>query len=139
MDNLSIDIGHTKTRYERFGLKIPKWACPGLIRTFGEAGVVRRGKNGKLGDRGQPMVFVGYAENHSWDCCRMWNPKTNKITETRDVIWLHRMYYQADFNDETAMLPEVRMELNSILSIFQLMELHHKRKWFNSVPDVFVV
>jgi hypothetical protein len=111
---LSIDKGHTKTRYERFGLPVPKWANPSLIRTFGEAGVVRRGKDGKLGDRGLPMVFVGYSDNHSWDCYRMWNPKTNKITETRDVIWLHRMYYQVDVDDETAMVPEIHMELNSI-------------------------
>ena len=111
LDNLSIDKGHTKTRYERFGLKVPKWANPLLIRTFGEAGVVRRGKDGKLGDRGQPMVFVGYSDNHSYDCYRMWNPKTSKITETRDVIWLHRMYYQVDLDDETAMVPEIHMEL----------------------------
>ena len=65
LDNLSIDKGYNVTRYERFGLPVPKWANPRRIRTFGEAGVVRRGKNGKLGDRGIPMVFVGYADNHS--------------------------------------------------------------------------
>ncbi len=59
LDNLSIDKGHKKTRYERFGLPVPKWAHLKLIRTFGEAGVVRRGKNGKLGDRGKTMVFEG--------------------------------------------------------------------------------
>ena len=114
LDNLSVDKGHTKSRYERFGLKNPKWAHPKLMRIFGEAGVVRRGKNGKLGDRGIPMVFVGYAENHSWDCYRMWNPKTSKITETRDVIWLHRMYYQSDVDDDVAMMPEIKMELSSV-------------------------
>jgi hypothetical protein len=34
LDNLSIDKGHTKTRYERFGLPVQKWANPSLIRTF---------------------------------------------------------------------------------------------------------
>ena len=67
-----------------------------------------------MGDRGIPMVFVGYADNHSWDCYRMWNPSTSKITESRDVIWLHRMYYQVDLDDETAIMPEIRMELNSV-------------------------
>jgi hypothetical protein len=36
----------------------------GKIKAFGEAGVVKRGKGSKLQDRGIPMIFVGYAENH---------------------------------------------------------------------------
>ena len=30
LDNLSVDKGHSKTRYERFGLPVPKWANPHL-------------------------------------------------------------------------------------------------------------
>eukprot|EP00804_Cyclotella_cryptica_P006706 CCRYP_008640-RA/>CCRYP_008640-RA protein AED:0.60 eAED:-0.00 QI:0/0/0/0.2/1/1/5/0/1261 len=112
--NLVVDKDCRQTRYERMGLKNPKWAEPGIMRTFGEAGVVKRGKNGKLGDRGIPMVFVGYAENHSHDCYRMWYPTTRKVTESQDVIWLHRMYYQDDVTGDMAMLPEVRMAVHEI-------------------------
>jgi hypothetical protein len=78
LDNLIVDKLHTKTRYERFGLPVPKWAEMGQIKTFGEAGVVKRGrgKGSKLQDRGVSMMFVGYAENHAHDCYRMWNPAT---------------------------------------------------------------
>eukprot|EP00804_Cyclotella_cryptica_P000019 CCRYP_013697-RA/>CCRYP_013697-RA protein AED:0.44 eAED:-0.15 QI:0/0/0/0.5/1/1/2/0/583 len=114
LGNLVVDKDCRQTRYERMGLKNPKWAQPGIMRTFGEAGVVKRGKNGKLGDRGIPMVFVGYAENHSHDCYRMWYPTTRKVTESRDVIWLHRMYYQDDVIGDMAMLPEVRMAVHEI-------------------------
>jgi hypothetical protein len=41
----------------------------------------------------------------------MYNPKTSKISEVRDVIWLKRMFYQDDINADTAMLPEIWVEL----------------------------
>ena len=63
LGNLQVKKGESKTRNEKMGLPNPKWAKPDVIKTFGEAGVVRRGKNGKLGDRGIPMVFVGYPRN----------------------------------------------------------------------------
>ena len=53
------------------------------------------------------MVFEGYAENHSGNCYRMWNPASCKVTESRDVLWLHRMYYQDNVTPDMAMLPEV--------------------------------
>ena len=71
LGNLVVDKDQSQTHYQLMGLQNPKWAIPGAMRTFGEAGVVTRGKHGKLGDRGIPMVFVGYAENHSHDCYRM--------------------------------------------------------------------
>jgi len=38
-------------------------------------------------------MMVRYAKDHAGDCYRMFNPVTNGIHETRDVIWLHRMYF----------------------------------------------
>jgi len=32
------------------------------LRTFGEAGIVKNEKDGKVGNRGITMVFVGYAD-----------------------------------------------------------------------------
>ena len=115
LDNLIVDSLHDKTRFERFGLPIPKWAATGLIKTFGEAGIVKRGKGSKLQDRGVPMIFVGYAANHAHDCYRMWNPVSKQITETRDVIWLHRMYYQNDVSG-IGLLPRIKLHEEHILS-----------------------
>jgi hypothetical protein len=38
-------------------------------------------------------MFVGYASNHKGDCYRMWNPNTKKISKTRDVVFLKRMFF----------------------------------------------
>jgi hypothetical protein len=45
-----------------------KWAENCIIKMFGGAGVVKHGKSSKLNSCGIPMVFVGYAKNHSADC-----------------------------------------------------------------------
>ncbi len=55
--------GITKTRYEHAGFEIPKFVK--YLRTFGEAGIVKNGKDGKVGDRGITMLFVGYADEHA--------------------------------------------------------------------------
>jgi hypothetical protein len=114
LSNLVVDKDKALMHFQLMGLKKSKWAEPGVMRTFGEAGVVTRGENGKLGDRGIPMVFVGYAENHSHDCYRMWNPVSNKITESCDVIWLHHMYYQDDVTADMAILPEICMSVHEV-------------------------
>jgi len=69
----------------------PSWAVN--LRTWGEAGVVAEGSNGKSGDRGTEMMFVGYPANRESDSVRMWDPSTNGVVTTRDVIWMKRMYY----------------------------------------------
>jgi hypothetical protein len=38
-------------------------------------------------------MFVGYAKDHEGDCYQMWDPKTKRVHETRDIIWLRRRYY----------------------------------------------
>ena len=121
LGTLVVDKGQTKTRNERIGLSNPKWANT-KIRTFGQAGVVTRGKNGKLGDRGIPMMFVGYPINHASDSYRMYNPKTSKISEVRDVIWLKRMYYQDNINADTAMLPEIRVDITELNALDQAIQ-----------------
>ena len=37
--------------------------------------------------------MVGYSEQHSGDCYRMWHPTTKRVHTTGDVIWLRRMFY----------------------------------------------
>lgn len=54
----------------------PKWSKN--LRVFGEAGVVKEGKDGQTGDRCQAMMFVGYPFNREEDSLRLWNPDTNR-------------------------------------------------------------
>jgi hypothetical protein len=39
-------------------------------------------------------MFVGYSKDHPGDTYRMFNPTTGGIHDTRDLIWLRRMFYQ---------------------------------------------
>lgn len=86
--------GKLATRFEHWGGSNPQFAKH--LRTWGEAGTVKtRDKmTPKLSDRGVQCMFVGYALEHSGDCYRMWDPETNGIHESRDVIWLKRMYFK---------------------------------------------
>ena len=63
--------GETKTRYEHAGAghKISKFIK--YLRTFGEAGIVKDKKDGKVDDRGVTMLLVGYADGHTRNCYRM--------------------------------------------------------------------
>jgi hypothetical protein len=75
--------GITKTRYEHAGFEIPKFIK--YLRTLCEAGIVKNGKDGKVGGRGITMVIVGYADEHAVNCYRMYNPVTSRVNVTRDV------------------------------------------------------
>ena len=76
--------------------EMPHWV--GSLRAFGEAGTIAIGKNGKAGNRGVTMMFAGYSNDHGGDTVRMWNEKTKRITDTRDVTWLKRMYFEGTEN-----------------------------------------
>ena len=39
-------------------------------------------------------MMVGYADGHAGDCYQMWNPDTNKVYESRDVVFLQRMFFE---------------------------------------------
>ncbi len=93
------------TRYEAAGQEIPMWTKN--LHSFGKAGVVKIGKDGKLGDRGITCIFVNYADKHSSDCYQMYNPKSGKIIETRDIQWLNKMYFRND--TIRSEFPEIRL------------------------------
>lgn len=96
----------TKTRYEHaFGVN-PKFTHH--LRTWGEAGTVKTKliETPKLADRGTACMFIGYAMHHDGDCYKMWNPVTSRVHTTRDIIWLHRMFYVKDIGQNIATVPE---------------------------------
>jgi hypothetical protein len=79
-----------KIRIEHYGLPLPnftKYLC-----TWGEEGIIKTGKDRKIGDQGVTGMFVGYVSNHNGDCYQMWNPNTKKISKTHDIVFLKRMF-----------------------------------------------
>ena len=46
----------------------------------------------KLGDRGTPCVFLGYATSHAGNVYRMLNPTTGRVVLMRDVTWTNKLY-----------------------------------------------
>ena len=60
------------------------------LRRFGEIGIIanRKKLKAKSEDRGTKCYFVGYADDHTPDTYRMFNPNTGKIVLSRDVRWL---------------------------------------------------
>jgi hypothetical protein len=93
LTTVTID-GVTKTRYEHWGGAIPGFARH--LRTWGEAGTVKIKslETPKVADRGVQCMMVGYALKHAPDCYQMLNIETKRVMETRDVIWLRRMFYE---------------------------------------------
>ena len=111
LDNLiAVEInGKVKARYEHVSEPVPKFAKK--LQTWGEAGVVTTGKDGKIGDRGSTCIFVSYADNHDGDCYRMFNPKTNQVLITWDVTWLKQMYYSPSISTGDCKEPGVIIKL----------------------------
>ena len=68
-----------------------KLGCESL--NMGEAGVVSEGPDGKSGDSGIEMMFVGYPANRESDSVQMWDPTKNGVVTTRNVIWMKLMYF----------------------------------------------
>ena len=39
-------------------------------------------------------MLVGYAFDHAGDVYGMWNPDTNRVLISRDIIWLKRIFFE---------------------------------------------
>ena len=70
----------------------PKWTTD--LRIFGEAGVVKEGKYGRTVDRCKAVMFVGYLVNREVNSMQMWNPETNQVIVSRDIIFLKCIHYE---------------------------------------------
>ena len=81
------------------------------LRTWGEAGTVKSGKDGKLGNCGITIMMVGCANHHGGNVYRILNLETGRITETRDIIWLFCMYYKNVNSKTTRKLPVVSLQV----------------------------
>ena len=57
------------------------------------------------------MMMVGYANHHKGSVYQMLNLKTGRVTETRDIIWLFRMYDEITNIETTKKLPIVSLHV----------------------------
>jgi hypothetical protein len=39
-------------------------------------------------------MFMGYASNHKGNCYRIWNLNTEKVSKTRDMVFVNRMFFR---------------------------------------------
>ena len=58
------------------------------------------------------MMFVGYSENHAEMVFRMYHPESSRIAQSRDVIWLGRMYHTRKDAELTQQLPIVTVPIS---------------------------
>ena len=86
--------GITKTRYEHFIGQNPMFTKH--LQMWGKAGTVKikTSTSPKLNDKGTHCMFIGYMYNHLGDCYKMYNLKTGRTHETRDIIWLKWRFYK---------------------------------------------
>ena len=67
-------------------------------------------KNGKVGYRGIPVIFISYAKNHTRNCYHVYNPNARYMTEMRDIRWLHHMHYgKSEARGEVIVYPQVAL------------------------------
>ena len=92
MDNLTYRGKQGICPYEKFYKKRPLEIK--YLRRIGEVGVLCNRKKIKSKDeeRGTKGIFVGYADDHTPDTYRMYNPITRKIVLSRDIRWLDTFY-----------------------------------------------
>jgi hypothetical protein len=97
--------GKEATHYIHFFGANPKLADH--LRTWGEAGTVKKKVKAtpKIANRGVQRIFIGYTIDHTQDTYWMWDPTTSRVHETRDVIWMKRMFYgQETFTNNVAIV-----------------------------------
>jgi hypothetical protein len=101
-------------KIKHFADKIPDFVKH--LKTFGEAGVVTIAGSvkSKVNMRGILCMMGGYCTDRAGDCYRMYDPINNNIYETRDVLWLNRMYF--DNNGEVDALPDISADNNQPLT-----------------------
>jgi len=73
-------------------------------------------KDGKVGDRGITMLFVGYSSGHAGNCYRMYNPVTSRVCKSRNIIWMGWMYFTSPNCEKTQLLPVIVVPITNDVS-----------------------
>lgn len=80
-----------------------KMKLKNYMRTFGEMGVVKITYSeitSKLKNKGYMMMFIGYILSHGSNVYRILNLQTHRVSVTRDVSWINKMYVDWDNKDK---------------------------------------
>jgi hypothetical protein len=86
-----VDRNNT-TKHVKLTGKMPYWAQD--LRTFGGLGILytkQRIRN-KLMNLGEPCMFLGYPEDHTGMCFKLYNPHRRACLLARNDYWLNRSY-----------------------------------------------
>ena len=70
-------------------------------------------KKTKLDDRGKTCIWLGYAKDHAIGTYRVYNPKTNKVSLTRDVTFLRESHNDWVTEKEPASVMEIEDKLDA--------------------------
>ena len=94
---------------------------PNLFHRIGEMAVIAKREpiKAKMADRGKTMVFVGYSQDHAKDVYRFYNTVTRAVVQSRDVIWLEKLY--GEYVDKV-------ISTTNLLSISSVIEDDQKEK-----------
>ena len=76
-------------------------------------------KDGKVKARGVTCVIIGYSSDHERNCYRMWNPETGRVVLSRDVTFLHHMYFEKENADATKQEPVVFIPIKNSTMIIE--------------------
>ena len=86
LDNMMIREDE-KNSYELFGIKAP--VKPEDLAEWGRTGIVQKSHRQTKGEtKGDKMLFVEYADEHSSGTYNMYNPEFGHVVVTRDTKWL---------------------------------------------------
>ena len=99
--NIQVTDKEQLTPYDKFTRRkeLPKNSKN--LKTFGEMGIILRSKRmrSKIHDQGQKAMMVGYGVQNGEGVYRMYKFDTKKITQTRYVRWINKMYINSDWSE----------------------------------------
>ena len=94
LDNIMVKHMGGKPPYCMFFKEHPKYRK--YLRRFGEIAVVAnhewKSTRTKIEQRGNPSMFVGYANDHTGDVYRFIHLKTQHVILSRDARWMNIMW-----------------------------------------------
>jgi len=114
LSNMLLKQGETTNSFHKFFGKGVKSIIPmNSAKTFGEMVVVTDCNNvkAKLDDRGKTCIWLGYAKDHAIGTYRVYNPKTNKVSLTRDVTFLRESHNDWVAEEEPASVLEIESKM----------------------------
>jgi hypothetical protein len=100
------------------------------LRTYGEIGIVytKPPIRNKFENHGIPCMFICYAEDHTSNVFKFYNPKTYAIILSRNVYWLSKSYGEfTKFGLMLLLANCVRLTATwqMLLMIFPIGRIHH--------------